>query len=76
VRLASVSIRDGEPASSWEDRLTILSIVGNKVIELLGDEERFCYHRAATMKPSLVQEWLGRMRSKRYIGHGMNYRFC
>jgi len=39
-------------------------IVGNKVIELLGDEERFCYHRAATMKPALVQEWLGRMRSK------------
>lgn len=39
-------------------------IVGNKVIELLGDEERFCYHRAATMKPALAQEWLGRMRSK------------
>ncbi len=39
-------------------------ILGNKVIELLGDEERFCYHRAATLKPALVQEWLGRMRSK------------
>ena len=39
-------------------------IVGNRVIELLGDEERFCYHRAATMEPALVQEWLGRMRAK------------
>ncbi len=39
-------------------------IVGNKVVELLGDEERFCYHRAASMKPSLAKEWLRRMRSK------------
>ena len=39
-------------------------IVGNRVIELLGEEERFCYHRAATMKPALAQEWLGRMRAK------------
>ncbi len=39
-------------------------IIGNKVIELLGDGERFCYHRAATMKPALVQEWLGRVRAK------------
>jgi hypothetical protein len=39
-------------------------IVGNKVIELLGDEERFCYHRAATMKPALVQEWLERVHAK------------
>jgi hypothetical protein len=39
-------------------------IIGNKVIELLGDGERFCYHRAATMKVALVQEWLGQMRAK------------
>ncbi|MGH8289948.1 MAG: hypothetical protein ACREV7_13150 [Steroidobacteraceae bacterium] len=39
-------------------------IICNKVIELLGDGERFCYHRAATMKPALVQEWLGHVRVK------------
>ncbi len=39
-------------------------IIGNKVIELLGARERFCYHRAATMKPALVKEWLGHVRAK------------
>jgi hypothetical protein len=39
-------------------------IVNNKVIELLDDRERFCYHRAAEMKPELVQEWLTRVRAK------------
>lgn len=39
-------------------------IVDNKVIELLGDMERFCYHRAAEMKPELVREWLTRIRAK------------
>lgn len=38
-------------------------VIGNKVIERLGDEERFCYHRAATMKHALVQEWLGHVRA-------------
>jgi hypothetical protein len=39
-------------------------ILDNKVIELLGDRERFCYHRAAEMKPELVPEWLTRIRAK------------
>ena len=39
-------------------------IVGNKVIELLDDSERFCYHRAAAMKPVLVQKWLTHIRAK------------
>ena len=39
-------------------------VIGNKVIELLGDEERSCYHRAATMKHALAQEWLGHVRAK------------
>jgi hypothetical protein len=39
-------------------------IFSNRVIELLDDAERFCYHRAAEMKPVLVQEWLIRIRAK------------
>jgi hypothetical protein len=39
-------------------------IVANEVIELLGDAERFCFHRAAEMKPAAAEEWLGRVRAK------------
>ena len=39
-------------------------IFSNRVIELLDDAERFCYHRAAEMKPVLVEEWLTRIRAK------------
>jgi hypothetical protein len=39
-------------------------IAGNRVIELLDDAERFCFHRAAEMKPALVQEWLTHVRAK------------
>jgi hypothetical protein len=39
-------------------------IVDNKVIELLADAERFCYHRASEMKAGSVQEWLTRVRAK------------
>lgn len=39
-------------------------VVGNTVLELLGDAERFCYHRAAEMKGPAVQEWLSRIRAK------------
>jgi hypothetical protein len=39
-------------------------IVDNKVVDLLEDAERFCYHRAAEMKAASVQEWLTRMRAK------------
>jgi hypothetical protein len=39
-------------------------ILGNRVIELLTDAERFCYHRAAEMKAASVPEWLTRTRAK------------
>ena len=39
-------------------------IVGNEVIKLLGDAERFCFHRAAEMKPAAAEEWLARVRAK------------
>jgi hypothetical protein len=39
-------------------------IVGNEVIKLLDDAERFCFHRAAEMKPAAAEEWLARVRAK------------
>ncbi|HEY6514498.1 MAG TPA: hypothetical protein VIY50_00025 [Steroidobacteraceae bacterium] len=39
-------------------------IVGNTVIELLEDAERFCYHRAAEMDRASVPQWLQRVRGK------------
>jgi hypothetical protein len=39
-------------------------IFSNKVIQLLADEERFCYHRASEMRLELVQEWLVGVRAK------------
>jgi hypothetical protein len=39
-------------------------ILGNEVIKLLGDDERFCFHRAAEMKPAAAEEWLVRVRAK------------
>src|SRR5882757_1564851 len=39
-------------------------IVASEVIKLLGDEERFCFHRAAEMKPTAAKEWLARVRAK------------
>lgn len=39
-------------------------IIGNKVVELLDDTERFCYHRAAQMKAAAAREWLARVRAK------------
>ncbi|HUN72296.1 MAG TPA: hypothetical protein VMU52_08295 [Steroidobacteraceae bacterium] len=39
-------------------------IIGNTVIELLEDTERFCYHRAAGMERASVREWLTRVRKK------------
>ena len=39
-------------------------IIDNRVIELLEDAERFCYHRAAEMKEGEVKEWLARVRKK------------
>jgi hypothetical protein len=42
-------------------------VVANKVVELLGDAERFCYHRAAEMDPGLVQGWLAEVRAKALV---------
>ena len=39
-------------------------ILGNEVIKVLGDDERFCFHRAAEMKPAAAEEWLARVRAK------------
>ena len=39
-------------------------ILGNKVIQLLADEERFCYHRASEMPAESVREWLTKVRAK------------
>jgi hypothetical protein len=39
-------------------------IIGNEVIKLLDDAERFCFHRAAEMNPAAAEEWLARVRAK------------
>ena len=39
-------------------------IAANVVIEILGDAERFCYHRAAEMKRADAADWIGRLRLK------------
>ena len=39
-------------------------IVGNRVIELLKEAERFCYHRAAQMQALAAREWLAQVRAK------------
>lgn len=42
-------------------------IVANKMIEILGDSERFCFHLAAEMQPAAAQEWLERARKKALV---------
>lgn len=39
-------------------------ILANKVIEILGDSERFCFHLAADMKRRAAAEWIARARKK------------
>jgi hypothetical protein len=39
-------------------------ILANEVIEILGDAERFCFHRAAEMKRSAAEQWLARVREQ------------
>jgi hypothetical protein len=39
-------------------------IVGNRIVELLEEAERFCYHRAAQMQGKSVREWLARIRAE------------
>ncbi|HSQ32699.1 MAG TPA: hypothetical protein VLN49_22745 [Gemmatimonadaceae bacterium] len=39
-------------------------IVANAVIDVLGDDERFCFHMAAEMELPKVRPWLTRLRKK------------
>jgi hypothetical protein len=40
------------------------AIVANAVIDVLGDDERFCFHMAAEMAPAKALPWLTRLRKK------------
>ena len=42
-------------------------IVANLVIEVLGDDERFCFHAAAGMNPRAARHWIERMRKKALV---------
>jgi hypothetical protein len=42
-------------------------IIVNTVIEVLGNDERFCYHSAAEMQPEAARNWLEHMREKALI---------
>ena len=39
-------------------------IVVNEVVEILGDQERLCFHAAAEMKPDAAERWIERMRAR------------
>ena len=39
-------------------------IVANELVELLGDDERFCYHAAAEMELQAAKKWLESLRAK------------
>jgi hypothetical protein len=39
-------------------------IVANDIIEMLGDEERFCFHRAADMDYAAAEQWIAQARDK------------
>lgn len=41
-------------------------ILANSVIEILGKDERFCFHLAAEMELRAAREWLERMRAKAF----------
>jgi hypothetical protein len=39
-------------------------ILANEVIEILGETERFCFHRAAEMKRDAAESWIAHTREK------------
>jgi hypothetical protein len=41
-------------------------IVANDIIEMLGDEERFCFHKAADMKHAAAEQWIAQARVKAF----------
>ena len=44
--------------------LELPEVVAAAMIEILPDNERFCFHSAATMGPEAAMEWLERLREK------------
>ncbi|HET7097059.1 MAG TPA: hypothetical protein VFJ68_06680 [Casimicrobiaceae bacterium] len=40
------------------------TIVANEVIEILGDADRFCFHRAAEMQRAAAGEWIASTRER------------
>jgi hypothetical protein len=39
-------------------------VLANERIQILGDDERFCFHMAAEMKRPAVEKWLAQLRRK------------
>ena len=39
-------------------------ILANEIIEILGDSERFCLHKASEMEPATAAEWVAHIREK------------
>jgi hypothetical protein len=39
-------------------------IIANRVVDVLDDSERFCFHMAAEMKPGAAESWIARVRGK------------
>lgn len=39
-------------------------IAANEIIDILGDDERFCFHMAAEMKAAEAAKWIARTREK------------
>lgn len=42
-------------------------ILANDVIEILGDSERFCFHKAATLERGAAEKWIADARSKAIV---------
>lgn len=65
MRAIGISVHTGWGACVVVDgSLRDPQVIGNKVVELLDDAERFCYHRAAEMKTASARQWLARVRAK------------
>jgi hypothetical protein len=39
-------------------------IIANRLVDVLDDSERFCFHMAAEMKPAAAEKWIERVRQK------------
>lgn len=64
-RAIGISVHTGWAACVVvEGSLTKPVIVANEEIEILGDEERFCYHMAESMKLADAEKWIASCRKK------------